>query len=315
MKKQQSKMTIEKHHTSSLHHLFHFIFTTSPETINWRFIKAIEAVFFHHPKSKIIIHSQTLPSQGTLLDKFQQANYHLSIQNYSFQELLTDEPMTFINDTEKQSFLNNLLDNQKNKYWYSHSTDILRLLILEQSGGIYLDTDMHLISTIPKDYTNILGFQGRGNDKVNGAVMIFDKHNRFIQACLKDAISIASKPYDKRLWEIFGPQLLTRHWNDWKNEMSLPSSGVSRADGGNYIVKAVPMHVFYPYGIYKTKQCFITPKEDYNPIKQGSTIAVHLNTGITHEYNYTLNGTVCDDLFKNNCIFCDFQHTVYKVNV
>jgi hypothetical protein len=304
--------------SSPFHHLFHFIFTTSPETINWRFIKAIEAVFFHHPKSKVIIHSQTIPSHGTILDKFQQANYHLSVQNYSFEELLNDRLMSFLNDTVKQSFLKKLPDNQKNKYWYSHATDILRLLILEQNGGIYLDTDVHLISPIQDGFKNVLGFQGRGNDKVNGAVMIFDVHNRFIQSCLKDALLIASKRYDKRLWEIFGPQLLTRHWNEWKNELLLSSRGESGGGGnndGNYVVEAVPMHVFYPYGIYKVRQCFTTPKEEFNPIQPGSTIAVHLNTGITREYNYTLAGTVCDELFKNNCIFCDFQHTVNKGHV
>eukprot|EP00557_Chaetoceros_sp_GSL56_P006773 CAMPEP_0176493456 /NCGR_PEP_ID=MMETSP0200_2-20121128/9558_1 /TAXON_ID=947934 /ORGANISM="Chaetoceros sp., Strain GSL56" /LENGTH=305 /DNA_ID=CAMNT_0017891119 /DNA_START=165 /DNA_END=1082 /DNA_ORIENTATION=- len=260
--------------TTSLHDLFHFIYTTPPETINWRFIIAIEAVFYHHPKAKVVIHSQTIPSQGTVLDKFQQSNYNLSIQNYSFHELMMHhnhnddngqlQEMSFLNDTELQSFLKVLQDNEKNKYWYSHSTDILRLLILEQHGGIYLDTDIHLISPIPKrDFRNILGFQGRGNDKVNGAVMIFDARNRFIQACLKDAISIASKPYDKRLWEIFGPQLLTRHWNDWKNELSSPASDGGDSGDGHHVVKAVPMHVHMVF----TKQSNVLPHPRRNSIQ------------------------------------------------
>ena len=280
---------------TGLHDLFHFIFTTPAETINWRFLKAVEAVFFHHPKAKVIIHSQTIPQTGTDFDRFLQANYSLMVQNYSFEELL--QTSTFFNQTAIQSFMAVLEDRREKKFWYSHETDLIRLLLLEQSGGIYLDTDMHLIKPITREeYTNVLGFQGRGNDKVNGAMMIFDKHNGFVQDCLQDAISIASKSYSQRDWEIFGPRLLTRHWNERKNETD--------------VVRAFPMNTLYPYGIYKTKQCFVTPKEEFNPITEGVTIAVHLNTGITKEYNYTLAGTVCDEMFKKNCIFCDFNHTL-----
>lgn len=284
--------------TSLKHELFHFIFTTSADTIHWRVIKALEAVFYHHPHAKVIVHSQTIPEKGTDFDKFQDAKYNLSVQNYSFEELL-NKSMTFLSKNQIQSFLNVIQERKKQKFWYSHSTDILRLILLEQYGGVYLDTDIHLIQPITRELQNVLGFQGNGRDKVNGAVMIFDAHNSFIQSCLSDALSIASKPYDQRLWEIFGPQLLTRHWNEWKNQSS--------------VIKAVPMHVFYPYGIYKTKQCFITPKETFNPIKD-STVAVHLNTGVTRDYNYTLAGTVCDEMFKQNCIFCDFQHTLLVKN-
>jgi len=277
-----------------LHDLFHFIFTTPVETINWRLLKAVEAVFFHHPKAKVIIHSQTIPETGTDFDRFSQANYSLMVQNYSFEELL--QTSTFFNQTAIQSFMAVLADRREKKFWYSHETDLIRLLLLEQSGGIYLDTDMHLIQPITREYTNVLGFQGRGNDKVNGAMMIFDKHNGFVQDCLEDAISIASTSYSQRDWEIFGPRLLTRHWNERKNETD--------------VIRAFPMNTLYPYGIYKTKKCFVTPKEEFNPIDEGITIAVHLNTGITKEYNYTLTGTVCDEMFKKNCVFCDFNHTL-----
>jgi hypothetical protein len=292
-----SLLSLSSPDKTELHDLFHFIFTTPAETINWRFLLSVEAVFFHHPKAKVIIHSQTIPETGTDFDLFKQANYSLMVQNYSFEDLL--QTSTFFNQdkTAIQSFMAVLEDRRKNKFWYSHETDLIRLLLLEQSGGIYLDTDMHLIKPITKkEYTNALGFQGRGNDKVNGAMMIFDKHNEFVQDCLQDAISIASKSYSQRDWEIFGPRLLTRHWNERKNETD--------------IIRAFPMNTLYPYGIYKTKQCFVTPKEEFNPIDEGVTIAVHLNTGITKEYNYTLAGSVCDEMFKKNCIFCDFNHTL-----
>lgn len=275
--------------------LFHFIVTTSPESFNWRNMKALETVYFHHPNAEVIIHSRTIPSQHSMFDRFRDSNYNMRIQNYSFEEILRGS--TFLNKTKISSFLEVLDERRKRKFWYSHETDLIRLLLLEQHGGIYIDTDIHFIKPVPSNFINILGFQGRGNDKVNGAVMMFEKHNLFIQECLDDAITIASGNYDKRLWEIFGPDLLTRHWNALKNQTD--------------IVRAVSSSVFYPYGLYKTKKCFVTPKDEDNPIRE-ETIAVHLNNGITKDYNFTVIGTVCDDIFKNNCIFCDFNHTIDK---
>ena len=275
--------------------LFHYIFTTSADTVTWRFLKSVEAVFFHHPNAQVIIHSQTIPQNDITFAKFKEAKYDLLVKNYTFEDLL--QSSKFVNQTEIETFVNVLSVRRKNKFWYSHETDLIRLLLLEQFGGVYLDTDMHLIKPLD-NFTNILGFQGRGNDKVNGAVMKFDQHNRFIQESLEDAISIAAHSYDKRLWEIFGPQLLTRHWNELKNETD--------------IIRAVDMNTFYPYGIYRTKQCFYVPKEESNPIKD-NTFAVHLNTGLTKEYNYTVVGSVCDEIFKKNCIFCEFNHTVDRV--
>lgn len=273
---------------TSEHSLFHLILTTSQETINWRVMRAIESVFYHHPTAKVIMHSNSIPFNGTILDNFSDTMYDFEVKPYDFQDLLRQS--NFLNRSIIEDFMEVLQERRNAKFWYSHETDLIRFLLLEKFGGVYIDIDIHFIKSLPSSFRNSLGYQGRGEDKVNGAVMIFDANSIFLRECIIDALIVASKSYVMRDWEIFGPRLLTRHYERRKNESS--------------VINALSYVTFYPYGIYRTRECFYAPKENYNPVDEKQTIAVHLNTGLTKEYNYTEPGSVCEEIFNLNCIFC-----------
>ena len=83
-----------------LHDVFHMIFTTPPETVTWRIIRAVEAVFYHHPNAKLIMHSRTLPQVGSPFDIFVEAGYDFVIQFYDFEELLKDSEVLSDKETE-----------------------------------------------------------------------------------------------------------------------------------------------------------------------------------------------------------------------
>lgn len=110
---------------AELHDSFHFIYTTTPKTLTWRVQRAIEAIFYHHPNAKVIMHSRTIPSTGTKLDVFVEAVYDFSIQLLSFEKLLEESPS--VTDAQAKALTQVLpLRRSKARNWYSHETDIAR---------------------------------------------------------------------------------------------------------------------------------------------------------------------------------------------
>ena len=168
-----------------LHDTFHMVFTTPPETVTWRVVRAVEAIFYHHPNAKVIMHSKTLPQVGSPFDIFAETGYNFVISFYDFEQLVKDSEI--ISDEDTEQLLNVLEVRRTGPHWYSHETDLLRMLLMYESGGVYLDTDQHIVQSFPKAFDNVLGWQDDG-DVVNGSVMIFDKNGTFIRHTLEVAV-------------------------------------------------------------------------------------------------------------------------------
>jgi hypothetical protein len=292
-----------------VHDLFHFIITTGPTSVTWRIQRAIEAVFFYHPNAKVIIHSNTIPIHGVnRLDIFAETGYDLEVRPYHFLQWMRESPS--ITEKDIIDFQKVLPRRNTAQYWYSHKTDLIRLLIIDKFGGVYLDTDQHLIKPIPKSFTNVIGYQDKSAERykdgfVNGAVMIFEKANPFIQSVLQEAMRIVIYKYVPTEWSIIGPYLLTDKWKE-REEKGLT----------NVTIQVVEPEFFYPYYWEVSKRCFTelaTPTYHpvYNPITE-NTYSVHLNTKVTGELDYTIPGTVCDSLFHDHCIFCDEIYTDFQ---
>ena len=184
-----------------LHDTFHMVFTTPPETVTWRVVRAVEAIFYHHPNAKVIMHSKTLPQVGSPFDIFAETGYNFVISFYDFEQLVKDSEI--ISDEDTEQLLNVLEVRRTGPHWYSHETDLLRMLLMYESGGVYLDTDQHIVQSFPKAFDNVLGWQDDG-DVVNGSVMIFDKNGTFIRHTLEVAVDIVIRKYDPNNWEIIG---------------------------------------------------------------------------------------------------------------
>lgn len=276
-----------------VHDRFHFIFTTAPETITWRVVRAVETVFFHHPDATVIIHSNTLPLQGSKFDIFAEAGYDCIVEPYNFEELMRSYTKMLGAKTVDQ-FMSVLPERRKEQYWYSHETDLLRMMIMLSEGGVYLDTDQYLVQPIPKSMKNVLGWQDIEFDMLNGAVMIFEKNNEFLRECFSTAIELAAFKYNKDDWGIFGPNLLTATYRNKHHKHDDIASHITVLDH----------EAFYPYIFYEARHCFEKDATEFNPITS-DTFTVHLNTKMTQQYVSTIPGTVCDELFRIYCIFCD----------
>lgn len=173
-----------------------FVISTPPDTITWRIVTSLEAVFFFHPNAKVIIYSNSIPKRDTMLDIFVESGYDLDIRRYSFTGLLKATTQ-FVEENQRQLFLKRLETQVKQQHWWAHEADLVRLLILEQQGGVMMDTDLHLLQPIPSSFMNVVGWTTSDYDKIGTAFVAFEAHNPFLQKVIVDAIDLNNNHYDK----------------------------------------------------------------------------------------------------------------------
>ena len=259
--------------------LFHLIFTTSNKSIiqlfrhhdnkqkgyfNWRHMCSVEAIFYHHPTAEVIVHSNTL-SQRTF-DVLTEVGYSIRVEKYNLTKLIVDSPA--------HDFIEKLEKAKRSDHWYSHETNILRLLLLYKWGGVYLDTDVILVRSLNSLERNTLGFQDSKKSLLNGAFMIFEKGHSYLESCL---IEFANT-YNHSVWGSNGPHLLTRVWH--------------RLYKGRNDVHARDYKAFYMFHPSKLmSKCFNVPsKAVFNQkmsILKTKAYSVHLNSKFTGNVGIT----------------------------
>ena len=292
-----------------VHDLFHFIYTTPAETLTWRVQRAIEAVFYHHPNAKVIMHSRSLPVKGTRLDVLTETGYNFEVRPYNLNHLLAESMAVAKED--KAAFLAVLNARKTGEFWYSHETDLIRLLIMEKYGGVYLDTDVHVVKPFPRSFDNVLAYQNKLTAKrvlklafaktLNGAVMVFEKGNAFLKELIAEAMNRLIRNYDPNDWGIVGPNMLSDAWRVHEKQ-----------NPGDLKVQILDNVAFYPYNFGNAQSCF-TGSSSNSPITE-ATYAVHLNTKVTSEYQATRQGSYCDMMFHSFCLFCDEIYTARRTS-
>ncbi|KAG8580348.1 hypothetical protein GDO81_007261, partial [Engystomops pustulosus] len=110
-----------------------------------------------------------------------------------FEELFTDTPL--------QSWYSKI-NPQQQSYWTHVSADGCRLVLIWKYGGIYLDTDVISIRTIPKQ--NFIA-EENSQSSSNG-VFGFSPHHLFTQKCMDGFV----QNYNSQIWGQQGPILFTR---------------------------------------------------------------------------------------------------------
>ena len=282
--------------------LFHLIFTTSANSsltiytkpmshvsgaLNWAHWRTIESVFFHHPGAKVVVHSNTLDHH--VFDVLSEVGYDIEVRPYNLTRLIADSPA--------RRFTAEKMDNaSRGEYWYSHSTDLLRMLILYNYGGVYIDTDVIVTRSFDTLKPNVLGFEN--GDDLNGAVMMFDKGHIFLKTALAKFVDV----YTGKIWAEVGPVLLT---DIWKTHFNETNSNV-------HVANRTAFYMF-PYQ-YIRKACFSDVSGDEfianTEIVKHEAYAVHLYSKMSAlEMTKPLKaGTICKYLLNEFCVLCDTKH-------
>jgi len=266
-----------------------FVISTPADTMTWRIVTSLEAVFFFHPNAKVIIYSNSIPKRDTMFDIFVEAGYDLDIKNYSFTGLLKSTTQ-FLEDDQRQLFLKRLETQVKQQHWWVHEADLVRLLILEQRGGVMMDTDLHLLQPIPSSFMNVVGWTTKDYDKIGTAFVAFEAHNPFLQKVIVDAVDLNNNHYDKDSLNMFGSEIFTSH--------------ILEKQKGTEDVRVLANTIFYPYG-EDSSRCFTDNKDVFYPIADEFSFAVHMNTKEKEEIDGPSPGSVCDKIIQDHCLLCD----------
>ena len=284
--------------------IFHLIFTTSNETLwkllslkgnhtyqrgffNWRHRRSIESIYYHHPRAKVMIHSNTLSQKEFAV--FTEVGYSLEVKNYSLKSLLTGSPA--------ESFIERLSKVRNGMYWYSHETDLLRCLILYKWGGVYMDMDMVIVHPVDTLKMNIVAWQGREENILNGAFMMFEKGNPYLKECLQEF----ARSYRITNWGWNGPYLLTR---------------VLKKKQWGSSIHVVNYHAFYMFKLTTMlKECFEeTSGKTFDAnmrVLKTKAFGVHLNSKLTVKEGMNSDlqeGTICKHILNSFCILCNDLH-------
>ena len=113
---------------------FVLLWSTNASSFHTPARRCIESIFRHHPNASVRVFSNELP-----LDFFQSFQHYegaISVERFSIASLLQSTPA--------EKWLAKLETWRRGAYFYSHVTDILRLVLLYREGGVYLDTDIVL---------------------------------------------------------------------------------------------------------------------------------------------------------------------------
>jgi hypothetical protein len=196
--------------------VFHIIISTGDETISTVNMRCIESIFYFHPGARLYIHSPEdtgisgmgHPKLKPLADK----GYGISVNRYQPQDWLEkamDLEKSNIDRKAAERFLSNLSKLKKEKYWYTNETNLMRMCLLFVLGGIYLDTDVILISPVLASDDRIDNAMGRNKNKFHCAVMKFTQPgNRFLASTISNFLQNYNGKRFLRLGVVYGTLII-----------------------------------------------------------------------------------------------------------
>ncbi|WP_461789283.1 glycosyltransferase family 32 protein [Pedobacter sp.] len=196
----------------------------------------------------------------------------------SWKKYLPDyELMLWNEDNFDISSYQYALDAYKEKK-YAFVADVCRLYVLKKMGGLYLDTDVEFIKTMPDEFLNDIAFTAFEDQLVSAGVIGSVKNGEWIS-------NLLAFYDDKSFYKADGSldinpitELMTAHLGEEKEV--LPNNTFQKIAGYCTIY---PSEYFYPKS-WKTLKMNITP----------NTYCIHHFAGSWIDHNYTTLGKLAN---------------------
>jgi hypothetical protein len=125
--------------TPQLGTLFHFIHSSTERNFGVKQIKAIESVFYHHPRAQVKLWVTEMSAKR--IQPFLDKGYNLTLLTLDLKsevKSLLDYPE--INQKIVEEFLGRWDENTKSKLWMINNSDLFRIILIYREGGIYMGT-------------------------------------------------------------------------------------------------------------------------------------------------------------------------------
>ena len=164
-----------------------------------------------------------------LVQRLKSDGYQAETVRYNFSTLLSEAVVNINSDLilkDMDTFLPRVEQYERGEFWtYSHESNFVRLLVILQRGGIYIDSDLIVTKPFAGDFQNSvchempLGMDGgekffypifcpffTQGEKVNNNVLIFEPGHPFLIEYLHQMLI----SYDPKLYHANGPNLITK---------------------------------------------------------------------------------------------------------
>ncbi|XP_076170548.1 lactosylceramide 4-alpha-galactosyltransferase isoform X2 [Ptiloglossa arizonensis] len=190
---------------------------------------------------------------------------------------------------------------RKSRWPRSHMSDILRYLTLWKYGGIYLDLDV-IVTTSLESLTNFVGAEDKNN--VAAGVMGFDATalgRRVADACIRDL----KTNFRGNVWGNNGPGVITRTLKNICSTEYIRDMTTARCHG----FKVFPPSAFYPIHYLNWKTYFETKNKNATMKMLEKSMAIHVWNKLSNSEKVHVNSDVpytlvarkhCPNIF-NNC--------------
>ena len=149
-----------------------------------------------------------------LVQRLKSDGYQAETVRYNFTTLLSEAVVNINSDLilkDMDTFLPRVDEYERGEFWtYSHESNFVRLLVILQRGGIYIDSDLIVTKPFAGDFQNSVGHEMPmgmdGGEKVNNNVLIFEPGHPFLIEYLHQMFI----SYDPKLYHANGPNLITK---------------------------------------------------------------------------------------------------------
>jgi len=271
---------------------FHFIASTG--SFKLRQLRSLESVYRAHPTACITLHHHAEKSDQISLQALKHriisSGYCFNLIEYSTRLVLDRlQRDAYISAEVVNTFRDSLTVHEAGSFWYSHETDLVRLFVLWEFGGFYLDTDVIVLRSMSHLH-NVIGLQEQ--QYANGAVIQSMRRNPFIGWALNEFL----KSYNGSDWGANGPTLLT---NLALSIRMCPEFDTVRCD--MHILGQEAFEVIHYTNMLSALQ---GGERKFN----SSVYAFHYNNRLVGKWldsSPTVPGTLAHQLMNSYCVFCD----------
>ncbi|KAK7390650.1 hypothetical protein VNO78_25996 [Psophocarpus tetragonolobus] len=265
-----------------------------------RELLSVESIFKNHLKACLIILSRTLDTRyGYRILK------PLLDSGFKVQAMAPDLPF-LVKRTPAEAWLHELRKGKKDPGEIPLSqnlSNLIRLAVLYNYGGIYIDTDFIVLKPLT-GLRNSIGAQSMSLDdkhwtRLNNAVLIFDGRNPLLYRFINEFAST----FDGSRWGYNGPYMVSRVVKKLRKRH-------------DFNLTILPPMAFYPVDWKKIGGFFMKPKtpDESRWVEakllqlSGNTYGIHLWN--KHSSRLTIEeGSVIGRLVSDNCVICNYKYS------
>ncbi|CAK9133879.1 unnamed protein product [Ilex paraguariensis] len=274
-----------------------FMTWISPTTsfMGQREFLAMESLFKSNPHGCLIVLSRSMDSvAGDRIFK------PLRDRGFKIMAITPDLPFLFKN-TPAESWLDDMKSGNKDPGEIplaQNLSNLIRLAVLYQYGGVYLDTDFIVL----KDFSGLRNSVGAQSTDVSGkwtrlnnAVLVFDRNHPLLYKFIKEF----ANTFDGNRWGHNGPYLVSRVVEK------------VRKTRGSRVTVLLPM-AFYPVDWTKIAGFFTRPNDRaYSKWVEAKLLQLKRETYGVHLWNRQSSGlrieegSIIGRLISENCVICE----------